>query len=157
MKFAWRLYHGTYQLIAYVLETAYEHISHFTSIIVIPVSKQVWESIKGIDYIGIIQQVVQFCYQQLNRLQNSSLVKYLTSYGTIDELTFNVPHNIDDNNIDIFRYSIYHETQTYYPIDSLTPRKMMIVPQFHNLSLYKGHAYSFTISILPNEKVCVYE
>ena len=71
VKFAWRLYHGTYQLVAYVLETAYEHISHFTSIIVIPVSKQVWESIKGIDYHGIIQQIVQFCNQQLNRLQES--------------------------------------------------------------------------------------
>ena len=33
----------------------------------------------------------------------------------------------------------------------------MIVPQFDNLSLYKGHTQSFTVSILPNEKVRIYE
>ena len=99
-----RLYNGTYQLVAYVLETAYECISQLTNLVVIPVSKQVWDIIKEIDYYGLLQQMIRFCNQQLNRLQDSALVKYLIPAGTIvdtisnakvEELAFTVGYDIN--------------------------------------------------------------
>ena len=169
VKFALRLYNGTYQLVAYVLETAYEHISQFTNLIVIPVSKQLWDTIKEIDYYGLLQQMIQFCNQQLNRLQDSVLVKYLLtpagvigdmiSNAKVEELTFNVGYDINENNINCSNYSICvgNQSTSTIPIKSNAPNSMTILPQFLTKTLYKGHTYSFMVIILPTNKVCTYE